>query len=489
MGNAKKTSNIKMNTVYNLMKTMSTIIFPLITFPYVSRVLHAENIGKINFGSSIVSYFSLIATLGVTTYAVRECSRVRNNKKLLGKTASQIMSINLCTMLFSYSLMIICLIYVPSLRNYKMLIAIQSLSIAFTVVGTDWLNTAMEDFRYITIRTFCFQGIAVLLMLLFVKTPEHYIRYAMITVVSSSGACLSNIFYRRKFCQVKIVRKMDWRRHFPPIMLLFAMLMSQTILNSMDATMLGFMKGDYEVGLYSTAVRINNIVSQVITSIAWVVMPQLSQEFALKNYKKINSLLHDAIGFTIALGVPCFVGINILAPEIIEIIGGKEYLGAVNCLHILSITLILGFINGIFGNMILLPSMREKRFMVACVLAAVVNAIANYLLIPQYSINGASIATVLSGLIITVIVTTNLDKGIKFEGIQKLFFAPAIGGIEILFIGLGIKQIISSLWLSTVVIVVLSVVAYGVTMIVLKNELSVSLVQSVISKGKIFCKK
>lgn len=482
MRKEEQTSNLKINTVYNLMKTMSTIIFPLITFPYVSRVLHAENIGKINFGTSIVNYFSLLATLGVTTYAVRECSRVKHDKKRLGKTVSQIMTINLCTMSVSYLIMAISLAFVPRLSNYRILIAIQSLSIVFTVIGTDWLNTAMEDFKYITIRSFCFQVLSVLAMLFFVRKPEHYLRYAMITVFSSSGACLSNVFYRRKYCRVRIVRDMNWKRHFPPIMLLFAMLLSQTILQSMDTTMLGFLKGDYDVGLYSTATRINNTVSQVVSSIAWVVMPQLSQAFAEKNYKKINILLHDAIAFTGIVGIPCFAGLNVLAPEFIEILGGREYLAATNCLRILACSMIISFISGIFGNMILLPSMREKRFMVACICGALANLGINYLLIPQFGINGASVATVISNVVITIIVATNIDKEINLNGIGKVLCAPVVGGVGIVIIGMLGKVFIDHLWIKTIVVAFGSVIFYGASLVVLKNEVAINFICSLKKK-------
>ena len=482
MVNSQKNSMIKVNIFYNLIKTLSTIIFPLITFPYISRVLHAENVGKINFGNSIISYFSMLATLGVTTYAVRECSRVRNNKNLLEKTVSQILSINVCTMLFSYALMVACLMFVPKLISYRILIVVQSVSILFTVIGTDWLNTAMEDFRYITIRTFAFQLLSLIAMFCMVRKPEHYLRYAMICVFSSSGASLLNIVYRCRYCKVKLTKHMEWKKHFPPIILLFAMLLSQTVLNSLDATMLGFMKGDYEVGLYSTALKINNIISQVITSIAWVVMPQLSAEFGRGNYKKINELLHETASFTITLGVPCFVGVNVLASEIVEIIGGKEYLSATGCLHILSITMALNFLNGIFGNMILLPSMREKRYMGACILAAFVNGATNYMLIPKYGINGAAMATVISALVISLVVVTAKEKEIHFEGVLALFKAPIIGSLLIVILGVFVKSLISNIWIRTIVVVGTSVVFYFVTLILFRHEFTINILEPVIKK-------
>lgn len=145
--------SLKINTIFNAIKTFSSIIFPLITFPYISRTLLAENVGKVNFGLSIISYFTLIASLGITTYAIRECAAVREDRKKLSQIASQIFSINIITTFFSYLLLVLTLVFYSKLENYKLLITIQSLSILFATLGTDWINSAMEDFKYITIRT------------------------------------------------------------------------------------------------------------------------------------------------------------------------------------------------------------------------------------------------------------------------------------------------------------------------------------------------
>ncbi|OAA86945.1 flippase [Clostridium ljungdahlii] len=474
--------SIKKNTLFNVIKTISSIIFPIITFPYISRVLRAENVGKINFGNSIVSYFSLIATLGVTTYAVRECSRVKNDKNLLGKIASQIISINICTMAFSYFILILCLMFIPVIKDYELLILIQSVSIIFTTLGADWLNTAMEDFKYITLRTFIFQFLALISMFLFVHKPDHYLIYAIISVLSSSGANITNIFYRRRYCKVRFTMNMNWKRHFPPIILLFAMLLSQNLLNNLDTTMLGIMKGDYQVGLYTTAVKIINIVSQVVASIAWVVMPQLSYQFAQKNYNKINKLLHDASAFTVALGLPCIVGINVSAPEIIEIIGGQEYLSAVPCLHILTISMAIGFLNGIYGNMILLPSKREKRFMIACLVSAGVNMVTNYIFIPYFGINAASAMTVLSSMVITIIVTSGIEKDIKFGNIMEMFKAPLMGSLGIIVIAIISKSLISNFWIKIFVVVACSITFYVAVLIGMKNEFAMSMLIPIIQR-------
>jgi O-antigen/teichoic acid export membrane protein len=482
-------SSVKKNTFYNIIKTFSSIIFPLITFPYISRVLGADNIGKINFGSSIVSYFTLIATLGVTAYAVRECSRIKDDKEKLGKTASQIISINLVTTLVSYIGLAVCLFAVPQLHTYQLLITIQSISILLTTLGADWLNTAMEDFRFITVRTFVFQLISFTAMLIFVHRPEHYIVYAIISVISSSGANVVNIFYRRRYCNVNLTFHMDWKKHLPPIMMLFVMLLSQQILSQLDTTMLGFMKGDTAVGLYSTAVKVIGIVTQVTVSITWVVMPQLSYQYERKNYTEINKLLRYVLSFTMALGLPCFAGINILADEIIFTIAGTEYMAAANCLRIMSLAMLCSFANNIYGNLILLPSNRERQFAIACLSAAGVNAVTNAIFIPMWGINGASLTTVISSFIMTFIARHGIEKEIKIDNKFTLIKGPVIGSAVVAVLCLLFKTVFNNRIIILISSIIISAIAYILILLKMKNEFAIEIITPMKNKFKQLIKK
>lgn len=482
MNSPHEDNSIKKNTIYNIIKTLSSIIFPLITFPYITRVLGPENVGRINFGQSIISYFSLIATLGITTYAVRECSKIKYDRQELGKLASQLYSINICTCIVSYCLLALCLFSVATLRTYRLLIVIQSISICLTVVGADWLNTSMEDFRFITIRTFLAQLISLIGMFLFVRNAGHYIVFAVISVVSTSGANLVNIIYRRRYCKVGFTFNMDLKRHLPPIILLFAMMISQTIMGNIDKTMLGFMSGDKAVGLYTSANKIISIVGQVVQSITWVLMPQLSLGFTKKNYTEINRILHSAAVFTVALGLPCFVGINMTAPDIISVSAGKEFLPAVACMRIRAIDMVFGYINNIFGNMILLPANKEKRFFYACAAAAAVNGVTNYFFIQKWGINGAAITSLFADVIIFAIISFKFDPQIKFGSFKSIFYGPFAGSLVIVAISLCGRQLISNDFVRFGSVVLVSAAAYVYVLLKMKNEFAEDMIVPVIKR-------
>lgn len=350
------------------------------------------------------------------------------------------------------------------------MIIILSTTVLFTTLGADWLNTAMEDFKYITVRTFLFQLVSIAAMLLFVQKPEDYMRYAVITVIASSGANITNMVYRRKFCKTKLTLNIDWKRHLPPVLLLFVMVLAQTIYCNSDITILGIIKGNYEVGLYSTSVKIYSLVNSMIASIAWVVMPQMTKNFNEGNYDEINKLFRYAFNFVVILGLPCVVGINILCPEIIEIIAGKEYLGATGSLHILSIALAISLIGGLIGNVLLLPAMEEKTCLIACVISAMANIILNILFIPKYGITAAAATTAVSELISLCIAISRVDKKIKLIACSKDLIGPALGAVLIILIGKCVAIVTENLWTKTVLTILLSILGYFIVLILTRNE-------------------
>lgn len=477
-------NKVRKNSIYSLLKSFSQIIFPLVTFPYVSRILHAENIGKVNFSNSIINYVSLAASLGITTYAVRECSKVKDDKRELESMAGQIISINLITTLIAYLGLAAALVFAKPLENYREIIIVQSTTVLFTTLGADWLNTVMEDFKYITVRTFIFQLISIAAMLVFVRKSEDFMRYIIITVIASSGANVANMIYRRRFCRTKLTIHIDWKSHIPPILLLFAMLLAQTIYCNSDITILGIIKGDYEVGLYSTSVKIYNMVNATIASIAWVVMPQMTKSFNEENYTEVNRIFRYALNFVIVLGLPCVIGINVLCPEIIEIMAGKEYLGAIGSLHILSVALAISLLGGLIGNILLLPAMEEKTCVIACAISAVTNIILNLLFIPAYGIIAAAITTAVSELISFGIVLKKVDKRVRMLMYPKDLVGPIIGAVAIILISKGISLITAELWTKTVLTILLSAFGYGIILILFKNEFTCNILSAMINKYK-----
>lgn len=469
-------TSMRKNTVYNTVKTISSVLYPLIAFVYVSRVLMPENLGKVNFGNSIISYFSLIATLGISTYAIRECSKVRNNKEKLGELASQLFSINLLSTVFSYMVLAVVLLFSSKLGNYRELICIQSTVILFATLGADWLNTAMEDFRFITLRTIFMQVVSLVLIFLFVRKPEDYLVYALITVLANSGANVVNIFYRRKFCSVRFTFRLDIKKHVVPIAFMLSTVIAQTIYVNSDMTILGLIKGDYEVGLYSTSVKIYNIINMVVASIGVVVMPQISESFKKSNFEKTNSLTNYALNFIVALGIPALICMNLFAEPILEIVGGKEYLGAAASLHILSLSLLFSFIGGWIGNTMMFPFGKEKICFVQSAFSALVNIVLNLILIPKFGLNAAAFTTFISELVGVLILVWFIDKRVKIYGSVKMMRAPLIGSLVGTLAVVCFKRFLGTSFVVSLAAMLLFAVLYVLTLVLFKDEFFFSFV-------------
>lgn len=472
-----KESNVQKNTIYSIIRSVAAILFPLISFPYASRVLLTEGVGRVNFGSSIISYCTLIATLGITSYAIRECARVRNDRQELSKVASQLFTINMVTTVIAYVLLAFALVFADALADYRVLIIVQSTNVIFATLGAEWLNSALEDFKFITLRTVAFQILAVAAMFAFVRKPEDYLIYALIGVLSGSGSGIVNMFYRRRFCKIRLVKEMNLKRHLPPILLMFSMVLAQTVYVNSGITLIGLFRGDHEVGLYSTATKIYTIVNTLVASVAFVVMPKISYHYAKEEYDQINDLLRYGLGFIITLGLPCLVGINVLCKDIIHAIAGEAYFGAVPALHVLTISLAFSFLGGFVANLILIPTGKEAICLRTSIISAVINLTLNLILIPRIGFVAAAITTSVAEIVGFTIVSRFVYKWVDLGKLSKLLLAPALGCVAIVLVVFAIRNFIDDNLVRMVVSVLASVVVYFVVLILMEHEFTLNLIK------------
>lgn len=277
---------------------------------------------------------------------------------------------------------------------------------------------------------------------------------------------------------------MNIKKHLPPILLLFTMIFSQIIYTNSDTTMLGIIRRDFEVGLYSTAVKMYQLVNTVIASVAWVVMPQLSSGFAEHDYKKVNRLLKYSLNFIIVLGMPCITGVNVIGKQIILIIAGEQYLGATTALHILTCTLFFSLIGGWIGNMTMLPAGREKVCLLSCSMSALVNIILNFFLIPYFGLNAAASTTAIAECVGVIVMSRFFDKNIQIDDLKEMMKAPFVGCVGIILVSVLAKVIFTSDILIALFTITGSAIVYGLALLVLKNEFALGFLQPMINKMK-----
>lgn len=463
--------SLKKNAVLNVIKTITTIIFPLITFPYITRVLKAEAIGKINFGNSIISYFSLIAALGISSYAIREGAIFRDKREKIDKFAGQVFSINIITTVISYAALAVLLLLWPKLYNYRQLIIVQSLIIAFTTIGVDWVYSIYEDYLYITIRSIVVQIISLVLLLSFIRTEQDYIKYALIIVLSTAGANIFNFIHARKYVKLSVSLDVDFKKHLLPMLILFCNTLAITIYVNSDITILGVLKGDYAVGIYSVAVKIYSIIKQIINALVIVTLPRLTSLLSNDRVDEYNHLLMKIFKALFILLLPSIFGIFLLSREITVIIAGSQYVEGYIALRILSVAIGFSLFASFLTTSVLLPHKKEKYILKATILSALVNLGLNFILVPVLSEKGAALTTVIAELLVLVISIHYAKGDIVFVPLKKTMLSSAVGCFFIAVICIAMKYIISNLMVCVLVSVAGSVIAYSTVLLLFRNEL------------------
>lgn len=385
--------SVAKNALYSGIRTVSTMLFPLVTYPYVTRVLLADNLGKVDFSISIISYFTLIAGLGISNYATREGARVRNDRSKLDQFSSEVFTINMGSTLVAYVLLAALFVAWPHLHGYGLLIAIQSATLIGTTIGVEWLYTLSEDFGYITARTLVVQVLSAVLLFTLVKEPSDYVLYAGITVFSAVGANVFNFVRSRKYARIRLVWGFDAKRHLIPMLVLFGNALASSIYINIDVTLLGVMRGDYEVGLYSVAVKIYKLVKQLLNAIVMVSIPRLSLYVGEQDHERYQGLLGSILHALLVTVLPVILLLFLLSDYVVLIVGGEAFAASAPSLRILCLALAPAVFAAFVVNSILLPNRGERLILTSTIVGAVVNFLLNLAIIPQFGANGAAITT------------------------------------------------------------------------------------------------
>lgn len=387
-----KNTSVKLNVVMNFILTLSNFIFPLITFPYVSRVLGVEGVGTINFATSIVAYFSMVGMLGIPTYGIRACAKVRDDKDRLSKTVLEIMILNIIFMSGALLLLYISVGMVERLQSERILYYVLSSTLIFNVLGVDWVYRSLEKYTYITFRSIFFKIISLILMFLLVKGPNDYIVYGAISVFAAVGSNFLNFINLRKIISVQKIEKLNIFQHLRPTLTFFLLTVSATIYLNVDTTILGFIKGSEAVGYYSAAVKVKQILVTVVTSLGAVLLPRLSYYFEIGNEKEFARLTQKSLNFVFLISLPVVVYFILLSKEAILFLSGENFLPAVVPMQLIMPTILFIGLSNLMGIQILVPTNKEKLVVYSTVIGALVDIIVNALVVVNLGPSGAAIA-------------------------------------------------------------------------------------------------
>ena len=466
-----KKNRLITNAILNCLRVCSNIILPLISFPYLTRILHVNNLGKVSFCSSIIAYFILFAGLGINNYAIREGSKIREDHKKLSQFSNEMFTMHLISASIIYFLLIIFLFVWKVEKDYKLIVAILSITIVCNAFSFDWLPNVLEDFRFITIRVISIQILSLITIFLFVKKSEDYIIYACITGITSIISGTLNFIYAKKNIEISHIRKFDWKIHLKPILILFANTLMITIYLQSDITMIGIFRSDYEVGLYRISVQIYSAVKTMLNAITVVTIPRLSLYLNNNKVENYHILLSTIINTLAYLCVPAMFGLFLIAQNCIILVGGNEYISSVSSLQVLCFALIAAVFGNFFVNAVLIVHCQEQKAFLATVFSAIMNIALNLFFIPKFGFLGAAITTLIAEIIAMSLLIYYSRNYVHITLNLRLILIIGFGSALIIIICFFISSLKLTLVLDTLLKIIFSIIAYSIISLFAKNIL------------------
>lgn len=475
--------SISKNNVVYLLYNVLNMLFPFITGVYIANVLSPSSIGQISYAQNIVQYFVILSFLGIPTYGLREIANNRHDKNKLSKVHSELLIINFISTACFLGAYLILIFSIPDFYANVTLHLILGSHIFLNIFNNSWLYEGLEKFTYITILNLIFKVFSFTMLVLFVQSESDNLKYAFISVLGTAGNYITNIIYSKKYVNFTF-KNLNFKKHLKPILYLVLVNLAIEIYSLVDTTMIGIFCADENVAFYTYGNRIYKVFLQLLNTFTIVVVPRLSSHYQKAEMDSFNSLISQTLRLILVLALPVIIGIQFVSEFFITQLYGQAYLSSAFVLRILSPILIIAPIGYLLGSRILLIAGKEK-FMFLCVgIGAIVNIIGNIFLINLFDEHGASIASVISELVIAVVYFNlgkkyfKIDKRLKFDFL-KIIIACCLLTIYLLLI----NMLALSGWLNFIIQVLGSVIIYFISLCLFKVEPTQKILNKLIRRG------
>ena len=423
--------SIKKNVAYKSVLTLSTYLINFITFPYVARVLGVERIGLVNFVDNTVNYFLLFATMGVGLLGVREIAAVKEDKKRRDQVYSSMLALNLLFTLVSLGIYLLCISTIPKLCQYDELFYIGTAKILFTVFLVEWFFTGVENFRYITLRSILIKVLYIISVFLFVRDTSDYRLYFILTVGVVVLNALINQLYIRKFVRVRWNNIQLFKYLKQNVTLGIYTLMTSMYL-TFNVMYLGLVSNNTEVGYYTTAFKLYSVILGFFTAFTNVMLPRMSSLLANGEKDRFQELVNRSFSVMSTCCIPLILCSMIMAPQIVYILSGPGYEGAILPMRIIMPAAFAVGVAQVLAIQVLMPMKKDKVLLIASIIGAVVSLLINLLVVPSVKSVGSAVVLLCSemgvtGMYVWYVLSQELILiPIKAIGKNVLFSLPSV---------------------------------------------------------------
>lgn len=472
--------SVAKNYIYNLMYQILMLILPLITTPYISRVLGAENIGIYSYTLSISAYFILFGSLGISLYGQREIAYNQENKKKYTTVFYEIVILRFITM--AISMTIFYFVFVNG-KQYQTYYKILLLELIANSLDISWFFQGLEEFKKTITRNIIVKTISIICIFLFVKSSNDLIKYFVIYVLSVLLGNISLWAYLPKYIEKIDFRKINIIKHIKPTIGLFIPQVAVQVYTVLDKTMIGVIVSDKsEVGFYEQAQKIIKILLTIVTALGTVMVPRMANTFIKGDKEQLNSYMKKSVSFMYLLAFPIIFGVLTVSDEFVPIFFGQGYDKVSLLMKIISPILLMIGMSNVIGTQYLLPTKRQKEYTISVVLGAIVNFFMNLCLIGKLGALGASIGTVIAETMVTAVQMHYIKNDFDINRIINIsvnyLVAAIIMFVTCEFVGFIVADGIKSL----IIKVLLGMIVYFVTLLLLKDEFVNELKNKVLEK-------
>lgn len=474
-------SSIKKNFFYSSILTTSNYIFPFLTYPYVSRVLGVTNIGICNFTDSIINYFILFSMMGIGIIGIREIAKTKSDKKALNETFSSLFALNTISTSIALIILLICIITVPKLYEHKDLMFIGVIKLISNYLLIEWLYKGLEEFKYITVRTIIIKLIYVISVFVFIRKAGDYNIYFLLTTLMITFNSVLNSVHARKYIYFRRIN-IKLAPYLKPYIILGVYTLLTSMYTSFNVAYLGFVSGETEVGYYTTATKIFSILLALFTAFTGVMLPRMSSLLSEGKREEFYHLIQKSISGLIAFAFPVIIIAEVFAPEIIYIISGRGYEGAITPMRIvIPLIFIIGYEQILIVQM-LIPLKKDKAIFINSIIGAILGVILNIVLVAKFNSIGSATVWLSSEIAILISAHYFINKytntvAFPFKKIFKEIFKNVIWLIPIMGIICLINQIIniSSFLRLGFAAIIIAIYCYIIQTRILKNAIIISI--------------
>lgn len=423
-----KTAN---NFFFNIIQSVSAVLFPLITFPYASRILGPEGIGITNFAENFCRYFMLFAALGIPIYGIREISKVSSSRSLRSKTFSEIITIHFLASFISVFVYLFIVFSFEKFQEHQGIYLLGAFYIFINCFSIEWFFNGLSEFKFIAIRSVLIRFLFVIGLFFLVKKSSDVFWYFSLNVVVLLINNLINLYYSKNKIFF-VIKKLELKKHIKPLFYIFLSTLAISLYILIDTIILGFLKEDVYVGYYSLASKLNKVPLVFIVALGTVLIPQLTLAAHEKDMVSFEKLIHKSNDFVVMLGVPIAIGLFLCSKQLIVLFSGLDFLPATNSMQIMTgVSLLIGLSN-IYGMQILVPLDKEKKLLLSVFIGTIISLVLNFILIPIWADFGAAITNLLSELAVTIVMgyfasrIINIGSPIKKIVLQIIGYLPII---------------------------------------------------------------